>query len=159
MAGDELIEVLSLIHRAWYCLHGFELQCKALIFCLSGTPWNRGWGCRPQCYWFSEFRKYKSGRRCQQLAPSPLPTVPLWHHSDLKSLLIIPCLLASLRCLCLLRQHQVTMQLFSASEYRGMEVVWIQSIGQAVYLCIISIAVVRLHTSVGFENSIVKYQC
>ncbi len=111
----------------------------------------------PNVYWFSEFRKYKSGRRCQQLAPSPLPTVPLWHHSDLKLLLIIPCLLTSLRCLCLLRQHQVTMQLFSASEYRGMEVVWIQSIGQDMYhqySC-----VVRLHTSVGLENSIVKYQC
>jgi hypothetical protein len=97
------------------------------------NPLEQGMGLQAPMFTDFQNSESKSGRRCQQLAPSPLPTMPLWHHSELKSLLIIPCLLASLRCLCLLRQHQLTMQLLSASEYRGMEVVWIQSIGQAVY--------------------------
>jgi hypothetical protein len=100
-----------------------NFNAKLLFSASVEPPGTRDGAAGPNVYGFSEFRKYKSGRRCQQLAPNPLPTMPLWHHSDLKSLLIIPCLLASLRCLCLLRQHQVTMQLFPASEYRGMEVV------------------------------------
>ncbi len=61
------------ISRAWYCLHGFELQCKALIFCLSGSPWNRGWGYRPrpQCLLIFRIQKVQKWEKVPTVGTFP----------------------------------------------------------------------------------------
>jgi hypothetical protein len=51
-------------------------------------------------------KKYKDGRRHQEIAPSPLLKITKWHRVDLKQSSIFVCLLLCLVWVCLFEAHQ-----------------------------------------------------